>query len=88
MHPYRVIVRTYIWSDDISSISYGPNTLTCQSTGTNDFPRYLLHVPVTILEMKKISHKRGCIYGSVQVHVETPPIQLIKIKLDNKSDKD
>ena len=47
MHSYRVILRTY---SSLDSISTGPddlNTLACQSAGTNDAPRDLLHGPVT-----------------------------------------
>ena len=47
MHQYILIVCTYIWSDGISMIPNNPNTLTCQSTVTNDSPRDPLHGPVT-----------------------------------------
>ena len=38
MHPDREIVRTYTWSDVVLTRPYGPNTLTRQSTATNDAP--------------------------------------------------
>ena len=47
MHPYRGIVRTYIRSYGLSMISDNPNTLTVQSSGTNNTPRDLLHGTVT-----------------------------------------
>ena len=39
MHPYRVIVSTYRWSDSLSTIPDVLNTLTRQSTATNNAPR-------------------------------------------------
>ena len=38
--------------------------------------------------MKIFSHKKGCNLGMTQVHVEPPPIPLIKSKYDVKPDKD
>ena len=38
--------------------------------------------------MKKVYHKKTLIVGVVQVHVEPPPTPLIKIKYDDKLDKD
>ena len=38
--------------------------------------------------MKSISHKNKWNMGTLQVYVEPPPIPLIKIKNDEKSDKD
>ena len=39
MYPYIVIVCTYKNSDGLSKIPDDPNTLTFQSTVTNDAPR-------------------------------------------------
>ena len=47
MHPEIGIVRTYIWSDGISTRPDNPNTLTYQSVSTNVAPRDLLQGPVT-----------------------------------------
>ena len=47
MHPYRGILRMEKWSDGLSTIPGDPNTLTRQSSGTNDAPRDLLHGLVT-----------------------------------------
>ena len=38
--------------------------------------------------MKNVSHKKIWNSGMMQVHVEPPPITLIKIKYNGKSDKD
>ena len=38
--------------------------------------------------MKKILHKRKWNVGVIQVHVDPPPIHLIKIKHDDKLDRD
>ena len=38
--------------------------------------------------MKKISHKNICHNGSVQIHVDPPPITLIKSNLDLKMERD
>ena len=46
MHPYRVIVLTYRRSSVLSVRPYIHNTLTLQSTDTNDAPRDPLHDPV------------------------------------------
>ena len=51
MHPDRGIVCTYIMSDGISTKPDDQNTLTCQSTDTNDAPRNPLHGPVTIFSI-------------------------------------
>ena len=40
IHPDREIVRTYRQSDGISTRLDIPNTLTCQSSATNDSNRY------------------------------------------------
>ena len=48
MHPDRVIVRTYRHSDGISTRPNDQNTLTCQSSDTNNTPRDPLHGPVTL----------------------------------------
>ena len=37
MNPERGIARTNIWSDNISTIPDGPNTLTWQSAGVTGF---------------------------------------------------
>ena len=47
MHPYRVIVRTSICSDSVSTIPDYLITLTHQSVDTNNSPRDPLHGPVT-----------------------------------------
>ena len=47
MHPYIGILRTYRRSDGLYTIPDGPNTITCQSDGTNDVPRDPLHGPIT-----------------------------------------
>ena len=47
MHPDRVIVYTYRWSDGSSMRPYDLNNLTHQSASTNDFPRDPLCGPVT-----------------------------------------
>ena len=47
MHPEIVAIFTYIRSDTISTRPYEPNTLTCQSAGTNNSPRDTFHSPVT-----------------------------------------
>ena len=47
MHPDRGIVHIYRHSYGLSNIPDGPNKPTCQSTGINEAPRYLLHGPVT-----------------------------------------
>ena len=47
MHPYRLIVRTYIQSDGLSAIPDDQNTLTHQSTNKNDAPMDPLLVAVT-----------------------------------------
>ena len=46
MHPYRGIVCTYIQLDGLSMRPNDQNTLTCQSSNTNDAPRDLLHDPI------------------------------------------
>ena len=38
--------------------------------------------------MKNISHKKSCNTGAVQIHVETSPIPLIKIKNDVELEND
>ena len=38
--------------------------------------------------MKNVSQKKSWRTGAVQIHVETPPITLIKIKNDTKAKKD
>ena len=38
--------------------------------------------------MKNVPHKKGCHTGAVEIHVELPPITLIKINNDTKADKD
>ena len=38
--------------------------------------------------MNNVSHKNKCNQGAVQMHVDPPPIQLIKSNNDTKSDKD
>ena len=47
MHPYRVIVHTDRWSDDIYKIPNDPINLNNKSTGTNDAPRDPLIGPIT-----------------------------------------
>ena len=47
MHPDRGIVRTYRQSDGLSTIPEDNNTLTHQSSDTNDTSRETLHDPVT-----------------------------------------
>ena len=47
MHPDRGIVRTYIWSDGLSTRPDNQNTFTRQSADTNNAPRDPLHGPVT-----------------------------------------
>ena len=47
MHSDRVIVRTYIRSDGISTIPDDQNTHISQSDDMNNAPRDPLHVPVT-----------------------------------------
>ena len=37
--------------------------------------------------MKNVSHKNNWNQGAVQLHVEPPPIPLIKSKIDTQSDK-
>ena len=49
MHPDRGIVLTYRRSDGLSTIPNDHNTLTCQSSNTNDTPRDPLHVHITVL---------------------------------------
>ena len=39
------------------------------------------------LTMKNVSHKKKCNVGTVQVHVDPPPIPLTKSKNDEKLDK-
>ena len=43
MDPYIVILRTYIWSDGLSTRPDNHNTLTRQSVDTNDAPMDPLH---------------------------------------------
>ena len=38
--------------------------------------------------INNVSHKNNCNQGTVQVHIDPPLITLIKIKNDDKSDKD
>ena len=38
--------------------------------------------------MNIVAHKNKCNVGTLQLHVESPPITLIKSKNDEKSDKD
>ena len=47
MNPYRVRVCMDRFSDGLSIRSNGPNTLTCQSSGTNNDPSDPLLVDVT-----------------------------------------
>ena len=47
MHPDRCIVRTYRWSDGLSTRPDNQNILTCQSVNTKDAPRDPLHGPIT-----------------------------------------
>ena len=48
MHPYRGIVCTERWSDGLSTIRYGPNTLNFQFGGTNNAsPGTQLGGPIT-----------------------------------------
>ena len=47
MQPENGIVHMEIWSEGLFTRPDKPNTLTCQSTSTNDTPRYPLHGPVT-----------------------------------------
>ena len=49
MHPYRGILCTYRRSDGLSTIPEYHNTLTIQSSDTNNDPRDLLHGPVTLM---------------------------------------
>ena len=46
MHPYIGIVRTYRRSEDLSTRPDDQNTLTRQSSDTNDAPRDPLHDPI------------------------------------------
>ena len=48
MHTYRGILRTYRWSDVLSTIPDDQNTLTRQSADTNNVPREPLLGPVTV----------------------------------------
>ena len=48
MHPYRLIVRTYIQSDGIYTRPDYQNTLTRQSANSNDDPRDPLCDPVAV----------------------------------------
>ena len=47
IYPDRRIIYLYRWSDGLSTRSYRPNTLTHQSSSTNDAPRDTPHVPIT-----------------------------------------
>ena len=38
--------------------------------------------------MDKFSNKKKCNTGEVQLHLDTPPIPLIKMKYNDNSDKD
>ena len=46
MHPEKVIVRTYRWSDGLYTRPDDQNTLTRQSAHTNDAPRDPLRGPI------------------------------------------
>ena len=52
MYLERGIVRTYRWSDGLSTIPDNQNTLTRQYANTNDAPRDPLHGPVTHIRIK------------------------------------
>ena len=54
MHTKRLIVRMYRKSDVLYSIPDEPNTLTRQSTGTNDAPGELLQTPMKFITCSKI----------------------------------
>ena len=47
MHPYRGLVRIYIWSDILSVPPDDSNTLSRQSAGTNDTIRELIRGTIT-----------------------------------------
>ena len=49
MYPYREMVRTYRCLYGLSTRLDDPETLTSQSTGTNNAPRDPICVPITIL---------------------------------------
>ena len=38
--------------------------------------------------MENVSHNKGCLYESIQIHVDPPINPLIKIKFGTKQDKD
>ena len=50
MHLDRAILHMYRRSGGLSTRPHGPNTLTCQSTGTNAAHRDLLRGPVTHIQ--------------------------------------
>ena len=63
MHPYIGIVCTERWSDGLSTIRYGPNTLNFQFGGTNNAsPGTQIGVPVTPHtkkeQIREISHQK------------------------------
>ena len=66
MHLERGIICTYRWSDDLSTRSYGQNTLTRKYADTNNAPRDPLHDPVTISKIGVLrtnaSHRTRCEY--------------------------
>ena len=70
MHPDRGIVRTYRRSDSLSTRPDDHNTLTCQSSNTNDAPREKLLVPVTWNTYLIQPNLR---YTYVYVYVYVPP---------------
>ena len=58
MHLYRGIVRTFRWSDGISTITEEPNISTCQSSATNDAPRDTSQLTVLLHGILPISRTR------------------------------
>ena len=61
MHPERGIICTYIRSGGISTRTYGPNTLTRQSSGTNDYPRHPLFGPIKRRFTEVHGKGEGCV---------------------------
>ena len=82
MHPYRVILRKYRRSDGLYMRQDVPNTLTCQSAGTNDAPRDLLRGlviwnpnPSIIYGLQlwqRIRHRNPCRRRNHREHAVTP----------------
>ena len=39
------------------------------------------------ITMKNIYHNKCCLSGAIQIHIDPPPIPLIKCEIDTKSEK-